>query len=130
MKQIRSAIAQHLRPSAHILELKQPRGEWSKVDHALAITFQEINDETCDKCGHPLWICRSQDNMLDWSVESAVCYSSAAVEAHENPSRGKPPKKKPGEYFYAKAKMMFGKPLPTREQYYIDLAKESQAHNR
>lgn len=125
MTAIKSSLALGLRPSAHILALKEPRSKWTPNDHNIAEAFQSLQDEICPQCGKPVWICRSRDNSLRFTVQTDVCRVTAATD---NPKLKK--KLKAGEFLYAIPKMFGGKPLPTRDQYYESLAEERAIHEK
>ena len=123
MTEVRSAVANHLRPSAHILRLRKPQSGWTLEDHALAVAYQTLNDETCPECGHPVWICRSSNNRLKLTVGTETCYVSKAKETSKK-------KLKPGEFLYVRPEMTDGSPLPDRDAYYKELAEERAIHEK
>lgn len=124
MRQVKSALSLHLRPSAHILGLKKPTSDWSEADHTLAMAYSVLESETCDKCGHPIWVCRNTDNRITFSVESYVCFADKELQKTrknwEKKNGGKKDKErlKDGEYEYVVPKMTDGSPLPTRLDWY------------
>lgn len=42
-----------------------------------------IEDEKCPQCGQPVWLCRSTDKDLSWTVKESICYASRAKEEKE-----------------------------------------------
>jgi hypothetical protein len=126
MTQIKSALGLGLRPSAHILRLKEPRSGWTAADHALAEAYQILQDETCPECGNAVWVCRSPNNSLIFEANWDVCQASAAREIAEK----KKPTPKPGEFAYVRPKMLFGKPMVKREEYFAALAEERAIHEK
>lgn len=122
MLPIRSAIALHLRPTAHILRLKNPTANWTNVDHLLAEAFTRMQDETCPQCGQPIWLCRSNDPNLQWKVRSDTCSASAEKEKYDEKESAKKGKKKYGQFHYLEPYTVFGDPIPTRDAFFEALA--------
>ena len=125
MRQVKSALALHLRPSAHILALKKPTADWSQHDHTLAMAYSVLESETCDKCGHPIWVCRNTDNRITFRVETYTCFADKELQKTrkkwEERNKGKPNKErlKDGEYEYTVPKMTDDSPLPSRAEWYM-----------
>ena len=61
-----------------------PKEPWKSVDFALLIALQMMEDETCSQCGHPIWICRTNDPDMFFSVKSSVCHATRAVREKEH----------------------------------------------
>lgn len=108
----------------------QPNEEWSDLDFKLTEAYQILQDETCPQCGNPIWLCRSTDNRVEWSVNKSVCYASKTVD--ESEWRASNPKKTPsksdrerwGTSKYATPRLMpmyDGEDMPTRSDYYESL---------
>jgi hypothetical protein len=106
-------------PPTSLITNKQPSEGWSKEDKKLAMAWTILNREACQKCGQPLWICRSSEKNLLFKVKKDVCYASAELEKYQNKKPA--PKLRPGEYTYAVPEMLDGSPLPTRRDYLSDL---------
>lgn len=123
MQAIRSALSLGLRPSAHILGLRDPRSKWTAEDHSAAIAYQIVSDETCPECGKPVWICRSGNQNIDFKVMVDVCYVSKAKETSKK-------KLKPGEFLYVRPEMRGERPMPSREDYYRERAEEAALHSK
>ena len=121
MTQIKSALNLGLRPSAHVLRLKKPRSNWSDADHSVAEAYQRLDDETCPQCGHPVWICRSGNNMLDLTPQWDVCRVTKSIQGSKRDA-------KPGEFAYIIPKMRGNRPMVTREDYYDERAAEAAIH--
>lgn len=131
MTQIKSALGLGFRPSAHILALKNPGSKWTPADHAVAEAFQILQDETCPNCGHPVWVCRTQNNNVEFIVNTEVCQVTAALDRKEAAaSKSKSAKKKPGEFNFVRIKMHGDLPKPDRDSYYQDLAEERAIHEK
>jgi hypothetical protein len=118
MRHIKSALALGLRPSAHILALKKPLSGWSEWDHKLAVAFSQLEAEICEKCGNPIWICRTTDDRVQFTVEKYRCFADAELEKKRNKRTKEKRELKPGEYEYTRAETIDGGPLPSREDYY------------
>jgi len=57
----------------------------SEVEHwqlrvKLQTALQVIEDETCPQCGHPVWLCHSTLDSVQWDVEWVTCYADQVVE--------------------------------------------------
>lgn len=117
---IETAINLHLPPSMMIIEKKQLSDGWSKVDKKLAMAWTVLQKETCKECGQPLWICRSSDKNLYFSVQKGLCYAKAEIDKWQDKSSNK---LRDGEYPYVVPKT-HGDKMPTRKQYYDELMEE------
>lgn len=118
---IRLAIENQMRPSAVLYREPDPYTGWTDLDYSFVQAYQVIKDEQCPKCGNPVWLCRSTDSNIDWSVDSVTCYASRAIEGkryrEDNP--GKQPdastRKNWGmEYVARPVPIRKDVPLPTR----------------
>jgi hypothetical protein len=126
MTHLKSAIELRLRPSAHILMLKRPASDWSVWDHKFALAFSRLNAEMCDKCGNPIWVCRNPDKRIRFEVDTYTCYADKELSKRRKDREKKKKDLKDGEYEYVRAVPDFGvESLPTRDDYYEYLAKES-----
>lgn len=127
MRAIKSALGLGLRPSAHILMLKKPLSDWSEADHKLAVAYSILESETCDKCGNPIWLCRTTDERVEFEVKKYRCFATAEQEQREDKWRKSHKKDavrlKPGEYEYTVPKARPGAQLPTRADFYESLTK-------
>ena len=86
-------------PPTSLLTDKQPSEPWSKADKKLVLAYTILQKETCQKCGQPLWICRSTNSLLQFKPRKAVCFASQELEKYGESKNGKNLKK--GEYVYA-----------------------------
>jgi hypothetical protein len=112
---VQTAMDHHFAPTVFIINDKQPTDPWSVADKKLALAWTILQKETCRECGQPLWICRSNNVNLYFSVQTDTCYAKAELDRWEaKPNR----KAKPGESAYIVPDMRSddGK-LPTRKQY-------------
>lgn len=79
----------------------------------------------CPECGHPVWVCRTRDPRVEFSVQSDVCQVNAA--------KGKSKKKlKDGEFLYVVPRIRndWDAPLPDRESYFASLEEERKIHRK
>lgn len=126
MSQIKSAVSLGLRPSAHILLTKNPHSNWSKWDHLLAVAFSQLNVEMCDKCGNPIWLCRTTDGRVRFEVETYVCYADKELQKRRKKREDRKRELKDGEYEFVRAVPdVEGVVLPSRDDYYDLLALKS-----
>ena len=106
--------------------LKKPLSDWSEADHKLAVAYSILESETCDKCGNPIWLCRTTDERVEFEVKSYRCFATAEQERREadwRKRRKKGERLKPGEYEYTVPKPRPGAELPTRVDFYESLTK-------
>lgn len=118
---VKSAVKMGLPPTCFLSD-KQPSEGWSREDKKLAIAIQIIETETCSKCNQPIWICRSDNRNLLFSVKKATCYASAEVEKAAKKKQNE--NLKPGEYLYVSPFMLDGSRLPSRQEYLKSLAED------
>jgi hypothetical protein len=106
--------------------LKNPLSGWSEWDHKLAVAFSQMQSEVCDKCGNAIWLCRNPDGAIRFEVEKYMCYADKELSKRRKEREKRKKDLKDGEYEYVRAvpDSSIGK-LPTRDDYYEYLAKES-----
>jgi len=106
---------------------EQPTAEWIPFDFKLLEAYQILQDETCPKCGHPIWLCRSEGNNVGFKVRSAICYADKAMKEYESGklkgSEKRDAQKNRGDwgrYYYTEPfnPPNSDAPLPTRSEYY------------
>lgn len=121
---IRIALKNQMRPTAVLYREPDPYSEWSDLDYSFLQAYQVIEDETCHKCGNPIWLCRSSDNNIDWSVDTTTCYASKAIDAkryrEDNPTKqpDSATRRRWGTEYTAKPQPIRKDiPLPTRSDY-------------
>lgn len=113
----------------------QPSDPWEPFDFALIEAYQTMKDETCPQCGHPLWLCRSNSNVIHFKVKNVTCNATRALERYkDDKKKGKdkasPEEKKNwGTSFYTEVDLLplekeAGTPMPTRKDYFDSLPKE------
>ena len=74
---------------------EQPTDPWTPTDFKLIEAYQILDQETCNECGNPLWLCRSENPDLLFEVSTSVCNGKVALEKwHEED--GKKKKKEKG----------------------------------
>lgn len=127
---IKSSITARIRPCSMIF-YEQPTDPWVKFDFMLIEAYQILQDETCPKCGHPVWLCRSEANTVQFKVGVNICYAERALKEYEDQkkSRGEREKDKKtrGEWgtFYSLSPFVpenvEGK-LPTRSDFYDQMS--------
>lgn len=102
---------------------EQPTAQWTRFDFMLLEAYQMLQDETCNQCGNPIWLCRSTDRNLQFKMEKSTCY---AVRAEEQWMKRKRTTKKewepdPGDTWFPVPYTVDDSPLPTRFDYYRQL---------
>lgn len=110
-----------------MLLFTQPTDPWVRYDFLLLSAYQILHDETCPRCGQPVWICRSSSRDVYFDAHSDVCQGERAVrEAEDNRKpRGERAKaserKEWGRFMYPVPRTFNEAPLPTREDYLKEL---------
>ena len=129
---IKASITAGIRPTAMIFH-EQPTAPWVDFDFLLLEAHQMLNDEICPRCGHPVWLCRSSSEAIEFHVETSYCYAeraqleSADKEKDRKSRASKEDKKSWGQFRFAVPVALPGYELPTREEYYTSLAEKRGA---
>lgn len=84
-----------MRPTAALLEMGDPFGEWEPVDFRLQTAMHMLNKEICKQCGNPTWLCRTAVNTVEFEIHETVCYATQALEEFDE-LPGTPDKAKGG----------------------------------
>jgi hypothetical protein len=103
---------------------EQPTDPWTKFDFLLLEAYQILQDETCQMCGNPIWICRNEfaDN-VGFKIKTTKCFAKAELDRHaEQQEKKKSKPKKHGEQEYVLAYTYDGSEMPTRLSYFKNLA--------
>ena len=124
---IKASITAGIRPCSIVFH-EQPTKPWTELDFKLLEAYQQLQDEICPQCGQPVWLCRSNAQNIEWSVEETTCWASRAVEEkkwkHDH-KKGSPKKEDKAEW----GRVLYPVPrvpnylgetavLPTREEFY------------
>jgi hypothetical protein len=96
----------------------QPTDPWEPYDFKLLEAYQILQDETCNMCGQPVWICRSDSSNIRIKVRKAQCNVTAELEKRQKADEKRKREMKPGEYYYTVVDTFDGKYLPTRQEFY------------
>lgn len=78
---IKTARSYGVPPTVMIRLDRQPEEGWTRMDRALAMALQILEDETCSDCGNPLWIGHNDHQDIVFEIKSRVCYGCAAIES-------------------------------------------------
>lgn len=130
---IKTAITAGIRPMS-VIFYEQPTAPWKPFDFKLLEAYQILQDELCPKCGHPVWLCRSQSNTVEFRVRTEYCAGERALKEYEynkmthSERKNVDKKDRAGwgrfEYTYPAVPEPFkGAELPSRADYYEELAK-------
>lgn len=120
---VQTAYEMGVRPLTFILKDAQPDEPWTEADKKLLLAWTILQKELCAECGNPLWICRSDDQNVSFSVRKGHCYAKAKVEAWRESPAGKNLKK--GEVPYVVAtRYNEKKPFPSRSDYLAQLEED------
>lgn len=124
---VETAINLKMPPTDFIFTQRESSGEWSGLDKKLAMALQILNKETCKLCGNPIWICRSEDREIDFSVRTGICFSKQRLEKKEKSNaKKKNGELKEGQYLYTVPMQYNGEEIPrgARERYFKSLSEE------
>ena len=113
----------------------QPDRDWEDLDFKLLEAYQAMEDESCPKCGQPVWLCRSTDDRITWAVDNTTCYSTRALEEKQESRKKKGDKKATADEKKSWGRIEYAVPrvpghlpegteLPTRKDYYESLTVE------
>lgn len=129
---IKAAITAGIRPTALIFH-EQPTDPWIPFDFKLLEAYQILQDELCPKCGHPVWLCRSTSQNVEFKVGTAYCAGERALKEHEaaqmtSSERRKIDKKERagwGRFYYVRPDVPANVEgdLPGRREYYEELSR-------
>lgn len=99
---------------------EQPTDPWIPFDFMLLEAYQILQDETCNECGNPIWVCRNESAAnVGFKVKVAKCFAKAELDKwHEQQEKKSSSKKKYGEYPYIVAYTYDDGPMPTRSDYF------------
>lgn len=88
--------------------------------------YQILQDETCNECGNPVWVCRNEEAAnVGFKVKTAKCFAKAELDKWaEKEDKKKSKKKKYGEYPYVTPYTYDGSDFPSRRSYYESLAQQ------
>ena len=121
-------MAAGIRPSAMIFH-EQPTDPWTPYDFMLLEAYQILQDETCNQCGNPIWVCRSEDPNVTFKIRNSVCFADREFKKWEKSKQKQAERLKkgawepePGEEWYPVAVTVDGGPLPSRNDYLRSLA--------
>lgn len=82
-----------------------------------------LEDETCNECGNPIWVCRNDSaTNVGFKVKTTVCYAKAELDKWREKQDKKKTKAKPGELPYIMAYTYDDGPMPSRMEYYQGLS--------
>jgi hypothetical protein len=103
---------------------EQPSDPWVPFDFLLLEAFQTLEDETCNECGNPVWVCRNEDaSNVGFKIKIGRCFGKAELDKWmEKDSKKKTSKKTYGEYPYIVSYTYDNGPLPSRSDYLQSLA--------
>lgn len=101
---------------------EQPSADWTEFDFMLLEAYQILQDETCNECGNPIWVCRNEDaSNVGFRVKTAKCFAKAELDKWQEVQEKKSAKKSYGEYPYVVAYTYDNSPMPSRNEYYASL---------
>lgn len=57
---------------------EQPTEPWTEYDFKILEAYQILQDEICNQCGNPVWLCHSSDNRIDFKAVNSTCFATKA----------------------------------------------------
>lgn len=120
---VETAYKMGVRPLTFMLDDAQPNEKWTVYDKKLLMAWTILDKETCTECGQPLWICRSSDSNLGFSVRKGLCYAKKAMHDWRESAEGKRAKEWETPYTVP-SRYDETTPLPTRRAWMEELAEE------
>lgn len=109
---------------------EQPTAPWKPFDFKLLEAYQILQDEMCPQCGHPIWLCRSSSNTVEFKVGTSYCAAERRLREFEDSKKpikeraSKTDKAMWGVSHYTNPVVpegMVDVQLPTRDDYYKEL---------
>lgn len=84
--QIKTAIRSNINPSAVMFnERPKAKPEWSVYDVKLLEAYEMLEEQTCQYCGQPRWICdaREDANWFTFKIDIGFCKGKQVKDAWE-----------------------------------------------
>ena len=102
---------------------EQPSDPWVPFDFLLLEAYQTLEDETCNECGNPVWVCRNEEaSNVGFKVKTGRCFGKAELDKWLEKDSKKKKKNSYGEYPYIVAYTYDNGPMPSRMDYLRSLA--------
>jgi hypothetical protein len=97
---------------------EQPSDPWVPFDFLLLEAYQSLEDETCNECGNPIWVCRNEEaSNIGFKVKVGKCFAKAELDKWMEKDSKNSKKKTYGESPYIVAYTYVGGPMPSRRSY-------------
>jgi hypothetical protein len=111
-----------------MLFYEQPNEPWTDFDFMLLEAYQILQDEICNECGNPIWICHNEEAAnVGFKVKTTKCFAKAELERwQEKEDKKKVKRKAYGERPYVVAYTYDGSEMPSRMDYYQSLSKSDE----
>jgi hypothetical protein len=102
---------------------EQPTDPWTPFDFMLVEALQILEDETCNECGNPIWICRNEEaSSVGFKIKIARCFAKGELDKWREAQEKKDKKGGYGEMPYIVAYTYDNSEMPSRESYYRSLS--------
>jgi hypothetical protein len=99
---------------------KRDKPHW--MDYALALAYETVESEKCQKCGVPAWYAYSENNAIAFEMDHIDC-EACAFDEQNNSSKER---KRPGRTKYVKAVAEEGFELPTRADFQKEMLQKAE----
>lgn len=102
---------------------EQPSDPWIDFDFMLLEAYQMLQEETCNECGNPIWICRNEEaSWIGFKVKTTKCFAKAEMEKWQEAEEKKSNKKNYGVLPYIVAYSYDESPMPSRRDFFNGLS--------
>jgi hypothetical protein len=96
---------------------EQPSDPWVPFDFLLLEAYQTLEDESCNECGNPIWVCRNDEaTNVGFKIKVGKCFAKAELDKWLEKDNKKN-RKTYGETPYIVAYTYDGSTMPTRRSY-------------
>lgn len=80
---IRAARTAGIKPTSLLLH-RQPNTPWEPIDFALLEALQILDQEVCNGCGNPIWLCEYPERDVQMKAHRRVCRGQQAIRERQN----------------------------------------------
>lgn len=103
---------------------EQPSDPWIDFDFMLLEAYQMLQEETCNECGNPIWICRNEEaSWVGFKIKTTKCFAKAEMEKWQEAQEKKNSNKKDyGSMPYVVAYSYDERPMPSRREFFSSLS--------
>ena len=93
-------------------------GEWSAEDALLANALTVLENETCNRCGTPVWWGYSTDNEIQFKIGHETCHACVELEKRQSEDSKNKTARRGQSPYVTPHNVWEGKPLPSRREFF------------